>query len=35
MNNTQEILLILAEMCENYITKENESEGDAYATDAT
>lgn len=34
MNNAQEILLILAEMCENYITQENEREVDEHATDA-
>lgn len=34
MNDAQEILLILAEMCENYITQENESEVDVHATDA-
>lgn len=34
MNNAQEILLILAEMCENYMIQENESEVDEHATDA-
>lgn len=34
MNDAQELLWILAEMCENYITQENESEVDEYATDA-
>ena len=34
MNDAQEILWILSEMCENYITQEHESEVNNHATDA-